>query len=203
MLLAGTDTSANTAEWAMTSLLNNPEVLKKATAEIDEHVGNERLIKESDMTHLPYLQCILNEVLRLYPGGPLLLPHQSREDIIIGGYNIPCGTMILVNAYQIHRDPDKWDQPSKFMPERFANKKTENLWMIPFGMGRRKCPGEGLAMREVGLILGTMIQCFDWKRIGDELVDLTEGSGLTLRKAIPLEAMYCPRENMIKVLSGL
>jgi cytochrome P450 len=187
----------------MTSLVNNPEVLKNAAAEIDEHVGNERLIKESDMMHLPYLQCILNEVLRLYPGGPLLVPHQSHEDVTIGGYGIPCGTMILVNAYQIHRDPDKCDQPSKFMPERFANGKTENLWMIPFGMGRRRCLGEGLAMRKVGLILGTLIQCFDWKRIGDELVDLTEGSGLTLPKAIPLEVMYRPRENMIKVLSGL
>jgi cytochrome P450 len=203
MLQAGTDTSANTVEWAMARLLNNPKVLKKAAAEIDENVGNERLIKESDMTHLPYLQCILNEVLRLYPGGPLLGPHQSREDVTIGGYNIPCGTMVLVNAYQIHRDPGTWEQPLKFMPERFANRKMENLWMIPFGMGRRRCPGEGLAMRKVGLILGTLIQCFHWERIGDELVDLTEGSGLTFSKANPLEAMYRPRENMINVLSKL
>jgi cytochrome P450 len=187
----------------MTSLVNNPEALQKAAAEIDEHVGNERLIEESDMTHLPYLQCILNEVLRLYPGTPLLVPHQSSEDVTIGGYSIPCGTMILVNAYQIHRDPDTWEEPSKFRPERFANGKTENSWIIPFGMGRRRCPGEGLAMRELGLILGTLIQCFHWQRIGDELVDLIEGSGLTLPKAVPLQAMYRPRENMIKVLSGL
>jgi len=203
ILTAGTDTSANTVEWAMAYLLNNPEVLKKAAAEIDEHVGNKRLIEESDMAKVPYLHCILSEVLRLYPGGPLLVPHESREDITIGGYNIPCKTMVLVNVYHIHRDPDIWEEPEKFKPERFENGKAEGKWMIPFGMGRRRCPGEGLAMREVGLILGTLIQCFDWERIGDELVDLTEGSGLTLPKAVPLEAMYRPREAMIKVLSEL
>ncbi|XP_078163874.1 (+)-piperitol/(+)-sesamin synthase CYP81Q2-like [Carex rostrata] len=203
ILLAGTDTSANTVEWAMANLLNNPEVLKKAAAEIDMHVGTERLIEESDMAQVPYLHCILSEVLRLYPGGPLLVPHESREDVTIGGYNIPSETMVLVNAYSIHRDPDIWEEPAKFKPERFENGKGEGKWMIPFGMGRRRCPGEGLAMREVGLILGTLIQCFDWERTGNELVDLTEGSGLTLPKAVPLEAMYRPREAMIKVLSEL
>jgi len=190
-------------EWAIANLLNNPEVLNKAVAEIDKHVGKERLIEESDMTQVPYLQCILSEVLRLYPGGPLLVPHESREDVNIGGYNIPSKTMVLVNVYDIHRDPDIWEEPKKFKPERFENGKAEGKWMIPFGMGRRRCPGEGLAMREVGLILGTLIQCFDWERTGDELVDLTEGSGLTLPKAVPLEAMYRPREAMIKVLSEL
>jgi indol-3-yl-methylglucosinolate hydroxylase len=90
----------------MISLLNNSEVLQKVAVEIDEHVGNERLIEESDMAHLPHLQCILRRVLRLYPGGPLLVPYESREEVKIGGYNIPRGMMILVKAYQIHRDPD-------------------------------------------------------------------------------------------------
>ncbi|XP_078153471.1 (+)-piperitol/(+)-sesamin synthase CYP81Q1-like [Carex rostrata] len=203
ILLAGTDTTSNTVEWAMAILLNNPQVLKKAATEIDKHVGNERLIKESDMDQVPYLGCIMREVLRIYPGGPLLLPHESREDVTIGGYNIPRETMVLVNVYQIHRDPDIWEEPEKFKPERFENEKAEGKFMIPFGMGRRRCPGEGLAMREVGLILGTLIQCFDWERTTNELIDLTEGSGLTLPKAVPLEAMYRPREAMMKVLSGL
>ncbi|KAJ3679402.1 hypothetical protein LUZ60_017413 [Juncus effusus] len=201
LLQAGTDTSSNSVEWAMTLLLNNPDVLKKATHEINEHVGNERLIRESDMANLPYLHSILQEVLRLYPGGPLLVPHESREQVSIGGYEIPSGTMLLVNAYHIHRDPSLWDEPTKFKPERFEGE-SKTKGMIPFGMGRRRCPGEGLAVREVGLILGTLIQCFDWKRVGDELVDMTEGSGLTLPKAVPLEALYRPRPVMKKVLSS-
>ncbi|KAJ4821442.1 Cytochrome P450 [Rhynchospora pubera] len=203
LLQAGTDTSSNSVEWAMTLLLNNPQVLKKAVAEIDAHVGSERLIQESDMPNLLYLHCILNEVLRLYPGGPLLVPHQSRENVSLGGYEIPKGTMLLVNAYQIHRDQSLWDEPTKFKPERFEGKQELAKRMIPFGMGRRRCPGEGLAIREVGLILGTFIQCFDWERIGEEFIDLTEGSGLTLPKAVPLEAMYRPRYAMMKVLSSL
>ncbi|XP_078158785.1 (+)-piperitol/(+)-sesamin synthase CYP81Q2-like [Carex rostrata] len=203
IFLAGTDTTANTIEWAMAHLLNNPQVLKKAAAEIDKSVGNERLINESDMDQVPYLGCIIREVLRLYPGAPLLLPHESREDVTIGGYKIPHGTMLLVNVYHIHRDPDIWEEPEKFMPERFDNGKAEGKFMIPFGMGRRRCPGEGLAMREVGLILGTLIQCFDWERTTNDLVDLTEGSSLALPKVVPLEAMYRPREAMMKILSGL
>ncbi|KAJ3698775.1 hypothetical protein LUZ61_002480 [Rhynchospora tenuis] len=192
MLKAGTDTTANTVEWAMSHILNDPEVLVKATYEIDKHVGNERLMEESDMANLPYLNCILNEVLRLYPGGPLLVPHESRKDVIVRGYNIPRGTILLVNVYYIHRDPNVWEEPTKFKPERFEDGKAEGKWMIPFGMGRRRCPGEGLAMREVGLILGTLVQCYDWRRMGNELVDLTEGSGLTIPKAVPLEVMYRP-----------
>ncbi|KAJ3696168.1 hypothetical protein LUZ60_001545 [Juncus effusus] len=203
LLLAGTDTSSNTVEWAMSLLLNNPKVLQKARDEIDKHVGNKRLIQESDMANLPYLHCILSEVLRLYPGGPLLVPHESRENISLEGYKIPQGTMLLVNAYHIHRDPDMWRDPTEFRPERFENGETEEKWMIPFGMGRRRCPGEGLAMREVVLILGTLIQCFDWERIEDRIIDLTEGSGLTLPKAVPLEALYRPREIMFDVLEGI
>ncbi|KAJ4752057.1 hypothetical protein LUZ62_086462 [Rhynchospora pubera] len=176
LLQAGTDTSSNSVEWAMTLLLNNPQVLKKAAAEIDAHVGSERLMQESDLSNLPYLHCILNEVLRLYPGGLLLIPHQ---------------------------DPSLWDEPTKFKPERFEGKAELAKRMIPFGMGRRRCPGEGLAIREVGLILGTFVQCFDWERIGEEFIDLTEGSGLTLPKAVPLDAMYRPRQAMMKVLSSL
>ncbi|XP_078176461.1 (+)-piperitol/(+)-sesamin synthase CYP81Q2-like [Carex rostrata] len=200
---AGADTSSNTVEWAITLLLNNPDVLKKASVEIDAHVGTKRLVQESDLPNLPYLHCILNEVLRLYPAGPLLVPHESRESVSIGGYEIPRGTMLLVNAYHIHRDPSLWDEPTKFMPERFESDNADAKKMIPFGMGRRRCPGEGLAIREVGLILGTFIQCFDWKRIGDELIDTGEGSGLTLPKAVPLEAMYRPRQVMMDVLSTL
>ncbi|XP_020586501.1 isoflavone 2'-hydroxylase-like [Phalaenopsis equestris] len=204
LLTAGTDTSSNTVEWAMSLLLNNPEKLAKVGEEIDEKVENGRLLEESDLNRLPYLHCVINETLRMYPVGPLLAPHESLEDCKVGGYNIPRGTMLLVNAYMIQRDPTIWPEPTKFLPERFLqNNKVEGGKMIPFGMGRRRCPGEGLAMKEVGLVLGTLIQCFEWKRIGLEEVDVKEGSGITMPKATPLEALCRPREAMISTLSRL
>ncbi|KAJ6835321.1 isoflavone 3'-hydroxylase [Iris pallida] len=203
MLLAGTDTSLGTIEWAMSLLLNNPDKLKKAKAELDAQSGNGRLIQESDLPNLPYLHCVITETLRLYPAGPLLIPHKSQDECVVGGYSIPRGTMLLVNAYAIHRDSKTWEEPEKFVPERFEESKGEGRKMLPFGMGRRRCPGEGLATRMVGLGLGTMIQCFDWKRIGEEELDMSEGSGLTLPKAHPLKAMYRPSQSMISILSCL
>ncbi|XP_020585548.1 cytochrome P450 81E8-like [Phalaenopsis equestris] len=204
LVSAGIDTSSNTIEWAMSLLLNNPEKLEKASKEINEKVENDHLIEESDLVKLPYLHCIINETLRMYPVGPLLAPHESLEECKVGGYNIPKGMMLLVNAYMIQRDPTIWPEPTKFLPERFLqSNKVDGGKMIPFGMGRRRCPGEGLAMKEMGLVLGTLIQCFEWRRIGLKDMDMKEGSGLIMSKANPLEAMCRPRKSMISTLSQL
>ncbi|XP_020095830.1 cytochrome P450 81E8-like [Ananas comosus] len=203
LLAGGTDTTSNTIEWTMSLLLNNPEALRKAATEIDARVGTDHLVEESDIANLPYLHCIITEALRLYPGGALLIPHESATELTIANYTVPQGTMLLVNAYAIHRDPAVWREPTKFKPERFEAGREEKGWMIPFGMGRRRCPGEGLATREASLALATMIQCFEWKRVGEEEVDMTEGMGLTLPKALPLEALVRPRRNMIDLLSKL
>lgn len=202
LLFAGTDTSAVTTEWAMSVLLNNPEMLKKARDEIDGCVNEGRLLQEADLPNLPYLHCFINETLRLYPVAPLLLPHEAAEDCIVGGYNVPKGTMLLINAWAIHRDPKTWEEPTKFKPERFRDG-GEGCKMIPFGMGRRRCPGEGLALRMVALALGTMIQCFEWERVGVEEVDMMEGVGLSMPRAKPLEALCRPRDAMIDFLSQL
>ncbi|XP_020580050.1 cytochrome P450 81E8-like [Phalaenopsis equestris] len=203
LLAAGTDTSSNTIEWALSLLLNNPEKLALARKEIDEKVGHDRLFDESDLTNLSYLHCIINETLRLYPVVPLLLPHHSLEPCKVGGYDISPGTMLMVNAYVIQRDPNIWSKPTEFIPERFQDAEAERGKILPFGMGRRKCPGEGLAMREVGLVLGTLIQCFEWRETGPEGLDLKEGAGITMPKANPLEAMCRPREVMVRALSQL
>ncbi|KAJ7944483.1 putative Cytochrome P450 [Quillaja saponaria] len=204
LILAGTDTSAVTLEWAMSNLLNHPEVLEKAKAEVDRNVGQDRLIDESDGSKLPYLHYIINETLRLFPAAPLLVPHLSSDDCIIGGYDIPRDTILLVNAWAIHRDSNLWNDPTSFKPERFDNNHggaEANKLIIPFGLGRRTCPGAGLAQRTLGLTLGSLIQCFDWERVGPEEVDLTEGKGITMPKLIPLEAMCKPRPFINKVLS--
>ncbi|CBI19439.3 unnamed protein product, partial [Vitis vinifera] len=184
MLTGGTDTSAGTMEWALSLLLNNPKVLKKAHQEIDDRLGHDRLIEELDLAQLPYLRSIIKETLRMYPAGPLLVPHESSKECSVGGFRIPQGTMLLVNLWAIQRDRDGF----KF---------------VPFGSGRRGCPGEALAIRIVGLALGSLIQCFDWERVDEQMVDMTEGGGLTLPKAQPLLAKCRPRPTMVNLFSQL
>ncbi|TQE10733.1 hypothetical protein C1H46_003636 [Malus baccata] len=206
MLSAGTDTSSGTMEWALSLLLNNPDALAKAQTEIDIHIGQScRLLEESDLPKLPYLQGIINETLRMYPAGPLLVPHESSEDCLVGGFHVPRGTMLLVNIWAIQHNPKLWAQPDQFKPERFQNLQEERdgfVW-LPFGAGRRGCPGEGLATRIVGLALGSLIQCFDWERIGEEMVDMSEGTGLSMPRAHPLLAKCRPRPKMLSLLSQL
>lgn len=194
-----------TIEWALTLLLNHTEKLEKATKELDQVIGEDRLADESDIPKLPYLQNIVYETLRLFPAVPLLSPHESSDECIIGCYNVPRKTMLLVNAWAMHRDPQLWDDPTSFKPERFEGLEVDayKLKLIPFGLGRRSCPAAGLANRVVALTLATLLQCFDWRKISKEQIDMSEGEGLTMPKATPLEAMCKVRGNMIKVLNNL
>ncbi|CAN6911125.1 unnamed protein product [Brassica oleracea var. botrytis] len=202
MILAGTDTSAATLDWAMSNLLNHPDVLKKAKTEIDEQIGSDRLIEEQDIVKLPYLQSIVSETLRLYPVVPMLVPHMASEDCMVAGYDVPRGTTLLVNVWAIHRDPKMWEEPEKFKPERFE-KEGEDKKLMPFGMGRRACPGLGLALRLVTLALGSLVQCFEWERAGEEYVDMSEDEkGITLRRATLLEAMCRPRPIVDMILDA-
>ncbi|RWR92189.1 isoflavone 2'-hydroxylase-like protein [Cinnamomum micranthum f. kanehirae] len=204
MFTAGTDTTAVTMEWAMSLMLNHSEVLEKARAELDVHVRHGPLLDEADLPKLHYLNNIIHETLRLCLAAPLLVPHESSEDCTVAGFDVPRGTMLLVNAWAMHRDPTMWVGPTWFMPERFeGGGGKEGAMFVPFGLGRRGCPGATLAMRVIGLVLGTLIQCFEWVRVGEEKVDMTEGGGFTMLKLKPLEAMYRPRESMVKVLSQL
>lgn len=188
MLLGGTDTSSVSIEWAMSALLNHPEKMEKARAEIDDTIGCGRVINESDLGKLPYLQNIISETWRLFPAAPLLAPHEASSDCRIGGYDVPKGTILQVNSWAIHRDPRVWDDPMSFKPERFEGGEVGAPKLMPFGMGRRSCPGVGLAQRVVGLGLGSLIQCFEWRRIDERLVDLREGKGLSMPKVVPLQA---------------
>ncbi|KAL0745119.1 hypothetical protein Bca101_100971 [Brassica carinata] len=199
LTIGGTDTSAVTLKWAMSNLLNHPEVLKKARIEIDEKIGFDRLVDEPDIANLPYLQNIVLETLRLYPAVPLLLPHVSSDDCKVAGYDIPRGTMVLTNVWAMHRDPTLWEDPELFKPERFE-KEGEAEKPMPFGMGRRACPGAVLAQRLVSLVLATLVQCFEWERVGEELVDMTEDKGATLPKLVPLRTMCKSRPIVGKLI---
>ncbi|CAH9100600.1 unnamed protein product [Cuscuta epithymum] len=207
ILAAGTDTSVATMEWTLSLLLNHQQVLKKAQKEIDDKVGYERLVEESDMVELPYLNCIMKEAMRMYPAGPLAVAHESSEECTVAGYRIPKGTMLLLNLYSIQRDPKYWVEPEKFNPERFkgleavSSAKEHGYKWMPFGYGRRGCPGETLAWHVVGLSLASVIQCFDWERLGSELIDMSEGTGLTMPKATPLMARCKTRSFVTNLLS--
>lgn len=201
LVFAGTDTAAVTMEWAMSLLLNHPDVLKKAKVELDTCVGQERLLEEADLPKLHYLQNIISETFRLCPPAPLWLPHMSSANCQLGGFDIPRDAMLLVNSWTLHRDPKLWDDPTSFKPERFeGGERGETYKLLPFGTGRRACPGSGLANKVVGLTLGSLIQCYEWERISEKKVDMMEGKGLTMPKMEPLEAMCSAYEILKNVL---
>ncbi|XP_013614490.1 PREDICTED: cytochrome P450 81F1-like [Brassica oleracea var. oleracea] len=205
IMFAASETSAVTIEWAMASLLNHPELLEKLKLEIDEKIGQDRLIEETDIPNLPYLQNVVSETLRLYPAAPLLVPRLTVEDIKIGGYDVPRETMVMVNAWSIHRDPELWTEPERFNPDRFngggEGEKDDVRMLITFGSGRRMCPGAGLANKIVTLALGSLIQCFDWGRVNGKKIDMTEGPEMAMRKVVPLRAMCQLRPVMNKLLT--
>jgi cytochrome P450 len=205
MFVAGTDTTATTMEWAMSLILNHPAVLQKVKAEIDSQVGCERLINDLDLAKLPYLRCVITETLRLYPILPLLVPHFSSTNCTVGGFHIPQGTILLLNAWSIHRDPKLWEEPTKFMPERFeaTNGEREGFKFIPFGIGRRACPGANMGTQVIALALGALIQCFDWERVGKEPIDMSPNLGFLMSKVKPLEAIRRPYPSMANILSQI
>lgn len=210
MVIGGTDTSALTVEWAMSNLLNNPQVLETTRQNIDSQMesassssSTRRLLKEEDLVNMNYLNNVVSETLRLYPVAPLMVPHFPSSDCVIGGFNVPRDTIVLVNLWAIHRDPSVWDDPTSFKPERFEGKDQfghYNGKMMPFGLGRRVCPGLTLANRVVGLLLGSMIQCFEWENGSGGPVDMTEGPGLSMPKAKPLVVTCRPREMASELL---
>ncbi|KAE8022767.1 hypothetical protein FH972_008542 [Carpinus fangiana] len=199
LMVAGTDTTATTLTWALSLLLNNREALKKAQQELDVHIGRERQVKDSDIKNLVYLQAIFKEAMRLHPAGSISVPHESMEDCTLAGYHIPAGTRLLVNISKIHRDPRVWPDPNEFRPERFltthlgVDVKGQHFELLPFGAGRRGCPGISLALQVMQLTLATLLHSFEIATPSDEPVDMTEKVGLTNQKATPVEVHLTPR----------
>lgn len=188
-----------TLTWALALLVNNPLVLKKAQQELKNHVGVDRIVEESDLENLLYIKAIIKETMRLYPAGPLSVPHESIEDCIVGGYSIPKGTRLLVNVWKIQHDPDIWTDPFEFQPERFLTSKKEidvkgqHFELIPFGSGRRMCLGISFALEALLLILASILHEFDFQNPSNDKIDMSESPGLTNLKATPLELLVAPR----------
>lgn len=196
LFIAGTDTSASTIEWAMAELLRNPKSIEMVQAELNQAIGSKREVDESDIQKLPYLQAVVKETLRLHPPAPFLVPHRAETTAELCGYTIPEGTRVLVNVWAMGRDENVWANAEHFMPERFLGKdidyKGQDFELIPFGAGRRICPGLPLAVRMIHLVLASLLLPFNWKLPEGTMprdVDMEERFGLTLAKATPLQAI--------------
>jgi cytochrome P450 len=189
MFAAGTDTTFITLDWSMTELVMNLEALKRAQIEVRRAVGEKMFVSESDISNMPYLKAVIKEVLRLHPPAPVLMPRESREPVKINGYDIPAKTRIYVNAWAIGRDPELWENPEEFKPERFLDSpvdyKGQHYEFIPFGAGRRSCPGTNFGIASVELALAQLLHIFDWKLppgVAPKDLDMTELFGITMHR---------------------
>ncbi|XP_054796740.1 licodione synthase-like [Prosopis cineraria] len=212
LFTAATDTLAVGIEWALVELINHPDLLKKARQEIDDVVGNQRLVEESDGPKLPFIQAVIKETFRLHPPVPLVVRRCTSESKI-EDYVIPEDTVLMVNVWAMGRDPSLWESPMDFRPERFLKPMEENsskgvldvrgqhFQYLPFGTGRRMCSGLTLAMHEVPAVVAALIQCFDFQPVSPQgnkvaVVDTEERPGLTVPRAhelvcIPIARPIC------------
>ncbi|KAG7943795.1 hypothetical protein I3843_15G062100 [Carya illinoinensis] len=198
IIVGGTDTIMVSLTWALALLLNNHHALRKAQEEMEVHVGKGRLVTEEDISKLSYLQAIVKEVLRLYPPGPTTA-REAIQDCTIGGYHVQKGSLIIVNMWKIQTDPRVWSDPLEFKPERFLTTHKEvdvrgqNFELLPFGSGRRGCPGVSLALKMLSLCLANLIHAFEISNPSNLPIDMTGSAGLTNMKSTPLEVVIKPR----------
>ncbi|KAL8529930.1 hypothetical protein ACS0TY_007120 [Phlomoides rotata] len=193
--LGGSETISTALEWAMSELLRNPVVMEKLRKEVIEIVKDKDEIRDDDLDKMHYLKAVIKETLRMHPPIPIT-GRAVRKDVKIKEYNISRGTMVLINIWAMGRDQISWDEPEKFWPDRFLNSSIDfidsNFEYIPFGAGRRGCPGMTYGIATIELLLANLEQKFNWKLpIGAEVKDLDMGEspGLTVHRAVPLLAV--------------
>ncbi|XP_010064545.2 cytochrome P450 82A3 [Eucalyptus grandis] len=199
VLSGATDSTTITLTWAISLLLNNRHVLKKAQEELYTQIDKQRHVNESDFNNLTYLYGIVKEILRLHPPVPLAVPHVSTQDCIINGYYVPKDARLILNLWKIQTDSRAWPEPMKFRPERFLNShkdlgvKDPNFEYMPFGGGRRICPGMSFGLQSVHLVLAKLLHAFEVSTPDNSPVDMSESFGITVGKETPLEVMLSPR----------
>ncbi|KAK8940432.1 Cytochrome P450 71A1 [Platanthera zijinensis] len=196
MFFGGTATTAVTVVWGMTELMRNKSTMKKAQREVRQAAGDKGRVEEDDLKHLHYLKMVIKETLRLHPASPLLGPHECLKDTQINGFDIPAKTRVIVNFTAVGRDPRWWEEPEIFKPERFENNsigyKGNHLEFIPFGSGRRTCPGMALGLASVEIAFANLLYSFDWslpEGMEEEDVDMGEHFGISVSKKRPLILM--------------
>lgn len=186
LIVGGTDTLAMSVEWSMSELLKNPRIYNEATRELDGIIGRERWVQEADLVNLPYINAIVKEMMRSHPPGAFLPPRSASRDCKVAGYDIPKGTIVIISTWSIMRDPEHWDNPEKFSPERFIGKaidvKGQGFELLPFGSGRRMCPGYNYGLRVIPTSLANLIHGFTWKlpeETAREVLNMEEIPGIS------------------------
>lgn len=187
--------------WAMSELIRNPRVMKKAQDEIRAVVGEKERVQHHDMPKLKYLKMVVKETFRLHPPATLLVPRETTRHFKVGGYDIPEKTKVIVNEWAIGRDPNIWKDPEEFIPERFEEMDIDfngaHFELVTFGSGRRICPGLAMGVANIEFILASMLFCFDWELphgVRKEDIDMEEAGKLTFHKKIPLLLVPTPNK---------
>ncbi|KAK8495674.1 hypothetical protein V6N13_100098 [Hibiscus sabdariffa] len=199
LIAAGSDSTSVSMTWILANLMNNRDALRRAQQELDQEIGRDRWVQESDIDKLVYLKAVIKETFRLYPPAPLSVPHEATEDCRVSGYHVPKGTRLLVNLWKLHRDPRVWSNPEEFRPERFltTHEKADILGqcfeLIPFGSGRRSCPGMTLALQVIYLTIASLLQGFELTTPLNAAVDMSQGTGAVMPMTTPLELVLTPR----------
>ena len=201
MVFRGTDTVAVLMEWVLARLVLHPDVQARVHGELDRVVGRDRAVTESDSASLVYLHAVIKEVLRLHPPGPLLSwARLATSDVRVDGHLVPAGTTAMVNMWAITHDPDVWAEPAEFRPERFVGSgvdvRGQDLELLPFGSGRRMCPGYTLGLKMVQVTLANLLHAFAWRLpdgVAAEELSMEETFGLTVPRRVPLEAVAEPK----------
>lgn len=206
LFVAATDTIGAAIIWSMTALMKNPSELKRVQAEIREIVGKKGTVEEKDLHNLPYLKAVVKETLRLYPPSPVPAARETTDSCIIEGYKIDPKTTVYFNVWAIARDPEYWKNPNEFIPERFLcsniDVRGHDFQVLPFGAGRRGCPGISLGLVTVELALANLLYCFDWdfpSGMKAKDIDTDVIPGLTMHKKNPV--CLLPRKYDIQKLA--
>ncbi|KAF5780010.1 putative cytochrome P450 [Helianthus annuus] len=204
LFAAGTETTGLTTEWFVAELLKNEEAMKKVRDEVTKQI-NGNVVKESDLVRLPYLEACFKETLRLHPAGPLLIPRKAVETCEIMGYTIPKDSQVLVNVWAINRDPKIWDDPLRFKPERFIGSnvsyKGNEFGYLPFGSGRRMCPGETMASKLILLTVASLVINFDWfipDKTNPMEINMDEEMDIAMYKKEPLHVIFKLNNELFK-----
>lgn len=198
-IIAGSDTTSVSIEWALAELLHYPHYMRRAQEELDAVVGNERLVDETDIPNMPFLQAVVKELFRLHPAAPLGIPHYNLEATTLAGFDIPAGTTVMLNLWAVGRDPAHWKNPLDFNPDRFLESDITMLGrdfrLIPFSVGRRQCPGAGLGLAVVQLAVASLIHGFEWSTYNQtvEQIDMREKPGLVTPRMTDLVVTAVPR----------